>query len=69
MRKEAASAGIYDSPWGTKHARIQILTIAGLLAGHDRIGMPPSGDLRTFRKAPKASKLANDDKGLFKGDD
>ena len=34
---EAASAGISDSPWGTKHARIQILTIAGLLAGHGRI--------------------------------
>ncbi len=64
----AASARIYDSPWGTKHARIQILTVAGLLAGHDRIGMPPSGDLRTFRKAPKATKRGADRDGLFETD-
>ena len=38
-----------------------------LLAGHDRIGMPPSGDLRTFKRAPRAKKRAADtsDHDLF----
>jgi len=39
MRREAASAGFYDSPWG-KHPRLQILTIEGLLGGGG-IDMPP----------------------------
>ena len=53
MKAEAAGAGFYDSPWGTKHPRLQILTIAELLAGKG-IDMPPSRDMRTFKKAPKA---------------
>lgn len=53
MRTEAASAGFYASPWGTKHPRLQILTVAELLDGR-KIDMPPTGDLRTFKKAPKA---------------
>ena len=32
MRREAASAGFYESPWG-KHPRIQLLTIEDLLGG------------------------------------
>ena len=32
MRKEAASAGFYTSPWGT-HARIQLVTVEDLLTG------------------------------------
>jgi len=32
MKTEAASAGFYTSPWG-KHARLQLLTVAELLAG------------------------------------
>ena len=32
MRREAASAGSYKSPWG-KHPRIQLLTIEDLLGG------------------------------------
>jgi site-specific DNA-methyltransferase (adenine-specific) len=53
MRREAASTGFYESPWGTKHPRLQILTVQELLAGK-KIDMPPSRDLRTFKKAPKA---------------
>jgi site-specific DNA-methyltransferase (adenine-specific) len=53
MRTEAASAGFYDSPWGTKHPRLQILTVQELLSGK-KIDMPPSRDVRTFKKAPKA---------------
>jgi site-specific DNA-methyltransferase (adenine-specific) len=52
-RREAASAGFYESPWGTSHPRLQILTVEELLEGK-KIDMPPSRDLRTFKKAPKA---------------
>jgi hypothetical protein len=53
MRVEAASAGFYVSPWGTKHPRIQLLTVAELLDAGG-IDLPPSRDMRTFKKAPKA---------------
>jgi site-specific DNA-methyltransferase (adenine-specific) len=53
MRAEAASAGIYHSPWGSDHPRLQILTIAELLAGK-RIDMPPARQVNvTFKKAPR----------------
>jgi DNA modification methylase len=52
MKNEAASAGFYDSPWGTKHPRLQLLTIEELLAGR-KIDMPPTRDERTFAKALK----------------
>jgi len=55
MRAEAASAGFYDSPWGTQHPRLQILTVQQLLSGK-KIDMPPSRDVRTFKKAPKAKR-------------
>ncbi len=59
MKAEAASAGFYDSPWGagatTKHPRLQILTVEELLQGKS-IDAPPTRDLRTFKKAPKAKK-------------
>ena len=50
MRTEAATAGFYDSPWGTRHPRLQILTVAELLKGA-RIDMPPSRDLRTLQES------------------
>jgi DNA modification methylase len=54
MRTEAAAAGFYDSPWGGSYPRIQILTIAQLLAG-ERIDFPNvEGMDRTFKKVPKA---------------
>jgi DNA modification methylase len=55
MLAEAASAGFYDSPWLTKHPKIQVLTIEELLAGK-KIDFPPSGDQRTFKRAPRAKK-------------
>jgi site-specific DNA-methyltransferase (adenine-specific) len=34
MRQEAAEAGFYQSPgWGTRHPRVQLLTIEELLTG------------------------------------
>ncbi len=55
MRVEAAGAGVYHSPgWNTDYARLQIVTIAELLAGK-RIDMPPLGQVNvTFKKAPRA---------------
>lgn len=59
MRTEAAGAGFYDSPWGTKHPKIQLLTIAELLEGKG-IDAPPSRDIRTFKKAPRAKSKSED---------
>lgn len=51
MKTEAAGAGIYNSPWGTKHPIMQILTIEDLLAGK---GIDyPSRTNRTFKRAPR----------------
>ena len=59
MREEAASAGFYQSPWGT-HARLQILTVPELLEGK-RIDAPPMGQVgKTFKNAPRASTAADD---------
>jgi hypothetical protein len=56
MRTEAADAGFYDSPWGTRHPRLQILTVAELLAGKG-IDMPPIRQVsKTFKKAPRARR-------------
>lgn len=54
MRAEAASAGFYKSPWGTKHATMQILTVEELLSGKN-VDYPHSEGVNvTFNKAPKA---------------
>jgi hypothetical protein len=55
MNAEAAAAGFYQSPWQTKHPKLQIFTIEELLAGN-KIDLPPSRDVRTFKKAPKAKR-------------
>ena len=56
MRKEAASAGFYECvAWNTKHPKIQILTVGELLEGKT-LDAPPSRDIRTFKKAPRARR-------------
>ncbi len=52
MKSEAASTGFYDSPWGSRHPRIQILTIAELLDQRG-IDMPASRGNVTFKKAER----------------
>ena len=52
MRKEAASAGFYTSPWGT-HPRLQLVTVEDLLTGKT-IDRPPMQTSTTFKRAPKA---------------
>lgn len=51
MRKEAASAGSYTSPWG-EHPRLQLLTIDELLTGRG-VDRPPVQTSVTFKRAPK----------------
>lgn len=60
MRGEAASAGFYKSPWGTKHATMQILTVEELLSGKT-VDYPHSEGVNvTFNKAPKAKAKKED---------
>ena len=56
MKTEAVTAGFYESAtWGRKFPKIQLLTVAELLAGK-KVGMPPIRQVgATFKKAPKAS--------------
>jgi site-specific DNA-methyltransferase (adenine-specific) len=53
MRTEAADAGFYEDPFGKKHPRLQLLTIAQLLAGQG-IDYPTHGANVTFKKAKTA---------------
>ena len=52
MRREAASAGFYTSPWG-KHARLQLVTVEDQLTGKT-IDRPPIQTSTTLKRAPKA---------------
>jgi site-specific DNA-methyltransferase (adenine-specific) len=57
MQTEAVSAGYYDSPLGTSYPKIQILTIEGLLSGHQNAEYPDlsRGGL-TFKKSKPTEK-------------
>jgi len=56
MRREAATAGFYESNLWGRHPRLQILTIAELLAGKT-IHSPPIGQTsQTFKKAPRVRR-------------
>ena len=62
MRSEAAGSGFYDSPgWGKRYPRIQILTIAELLAGKG-VEMPPLGQVNIT--LPRGSKPKGRKKGV-----
>jgi hypothetical protein len=66
MRKEAAEAAFFQtkSLAGTRHPRLQILTIEELLAGK-RIDMPAQQDVHSFKQAPKAKGKKATQGGLF----
>ncbi len=58
MLKEAASAGFYESEgWGKKYPKLQILTVAELLARKE-IDYPRHALDVTFKKAPRAKSRA-----------
>jgi len=54
MRKEAATAGFYESAWNQKkHPRVQLLTIEEILGGKG-VDFPPSQHVNvTFKRAPR----------------
>jgi len=58
MKTEAITAGFYESTtWGKKYPKVQLLTIAELLAGIKKVEMPPIKQVgATFKKAPKVMK-------------
>jgi site-specific DNA-methyltransferase (adenine-specific) len=58
MVREAASAGFYHSPWGTKHPRIQLLTAEQLLAGQGLSYPAPGQTNMGLRKAPRMESRA-----------
>ena len=57
MKTEAVTAGFYESAlWGKKYPKVQLFTVAELLAGKT-IEMPPIRQVQaTFKKAPKAAE-------------
>ena len=61
MRREAAAAGFYKSPWG-KHPRIQLLTIEDFLGGKS-IDYPQATDV-TFKKAQRVRSRPAEQKTL-----
>ena len=62
MRREAASAGFYEAPWGTKHPKIQILTIAELMNGRG-IDYPRGAEDETFQRAARQAHKAAERQG------
>jgi len=57
MKTEAVTAGFYESAlWGRKYPKVQLFTVAELLAGK-KVEMPPIRQVgATFKKAPKATE-------------
>jgi DNA modification methylase len=57
MKTEAVTAGFYESAtWGRKYPKLQLFTVAELLAGK-KVEMPPIRQVgATFKKAPKVTK-------------
>jgi len=69
MRVEAAGAGFYDSPLvGTRHPRIQILTIEDLLNGKG-VDYPQLRTNITFKQVPKVKEKATGSISLPFGDE
>ncbi len=66
MHTEAVTAGFFESKtWGRKYPKIQLLTIAELLAGK-KIDMPPIKQVgATFKKAAKHVPDVGEQPGLY----
>ncbi|MDP9203662.1 MAG: restriction endonuclease [Gemmatimonadota bacterium] len=69
MRTWAAGQGFYASPWG-RHPRLQLLTVAELLAGKAIDYPRTAGVNRTYKQAPRAlRKVAEPHPELFRDKD
>lgn len=65
MRGEAAGAGSYVSPFdGRGYPKIQLMTVSDLIAGR-QVQLPPSRDIRTFKKAPRSRRAGPETGSLF----
>ena len=64
MRVEAASAGLYKSPWG-QYPRLQIVTVGELLASGHLDAPPVRQTSLTFKRAPKARNPDAQQQGIF----
>jgi site-specific DNA-methyltransferase (adenine-specific) len=53
MQREAAEAGFYTSPDGSKYPRVQLLTISDLIEGNKNVQRPLHVRDVTFKKAPR----------------
>lgn len=56
MREEAASAGFYESGWGPKYQRVQLITVGELLDGKQLDTPGVLAKNVTLKRAPKAKK-------------
>ena len=65
MRTEAMGAGFYESPWGTRHPRIQLLTVTDLLLGKG-VNRPAQHGNVTFKRAPKHRREVGQQERLFR---
>jgi len=68
MKTEAATAGFYQNEtWKKQYPKIQLLTIADVMA-EKQIEMPPIRQVNTtFKKAPKIEEKEKEQKKLFAG--
>jgi site-specific DNA-methyltransferase (adenine-specific) len=64
MRAEAASAGFYDSPFGGRFPRLQLLTVGELLDGKGVDYPHLTGGNVTHRRAPRAGGAEQPNLGL-----
>ncbi|MBM4284011.1 MAG: site-specific DNA-methyltransferase [Deltaproteobacteria bacterium] len=55
MKSEALEAGFYESPWGSRHPRLQILTIEELLA-QKGVDLPVARVNVTFKKSDRVKE-------------
>ena len=63
MMKEAAEAGFYTSPDGTKYPRMQVLTVQQLLNGK-QVEYPRYARDNTFKQAPRNRAAAAENMSL-----
>ena len=64
MRREVASAGFYESPWGKKYHRLQLLPVEALLSGRD-VDYPRATNM-TFKRAQPVESDASRKQGEFR---
>jgi site-specific DNA-methyltransferase (adenine-specific) len=62
MRGKAAGAGCYDSPWGSRHPRLQSLTLEELLNGKG-VDRPPHQGNGTGKTAPRVGQKTTEPPG------